>query len=185
MIDTSIRPSFVILDRDGVINVDSDSYVKSVDEWMPEIGSIEAIKKLAQLNIPVAIATNQSGIGRGYFSYAEVYKMHAKLLNLLDKDADIIKYISLCPHLPTADCECRKPNTGLLDEISEKLGIQLNKTVFFVGDSLKDIQAARKAKCTPVLVKTGKGKNVYNKHVDELDDCLIYDNLNAFVESIL
>lgn len=180
-----MRPSLVILDRDGVINVDSDNYIKSADEWVPEKGSIEAIKKLAKLNIPVAVATNQSGIGRGYFSYADVYKMHAKLLNLLGIDADIIKYISLCPHLPTDDCECRKPNTGLLDEISEKLSMQLNKTVFFVGDSFKDIQAARKVGCTPVLVKTGKGENVYNKYVKEIDDCLVYDNLNAFVENIL
>ncbi|MFC4892293.1 D-glycero-beta-D-manno-heptose 1,7-bisphosphate 7-phosphatase [Pseudofrancisella aestuarii] len=178
------RPSFVILDRDGVINVDSDHYIKSVDEWVPEKGSIEAIIKLSKLNIPVAVATNQSGIGRGYFSYAEVLKMHAKFLELLGEDANIIKYISLCPHLPEVDCDCRKPKTGLLTEIAAKLNIAFDKNVFFVGDSFKDIEVARKVGCTPVLVKTGKGKKVYNEHKAELDDCQIYENLDAFVETI-
>ena len=178
------KPSLIILDRDGVINIDSDNYIKNQDEWIPEKGSIEAIKKIFDLNIPVAIATNQSGIGRGYFTYSEVFKMHSKLLTLLEDKASVIKYIALCPHLPIDNCNCRKPNIGMLEEISQKLNITLDENVFFVGDSYKDLIAGKNANCTPILVRTGKGEEVYQKYKFKLNKSNVYKNLFEFVENL-
>ncbi|WP_119329430.1 D-glycero-beta-D-manno-heptose 1,7-bisphosphate 7-phosphatase [Cysteiniphilum halobium] len=180
-----IAPKLVILDRDGVINEDSDGYIKSVDEWQPILGSIEAIAKLKAKNIPVAVATNQSGIARGLFDLETLTRMHDKLYNLLAKDKDAIKHIAFCPHIPDAHCTCRKPQTGMLDEISHKLNIALSPEVFFVGDSFKDIQAAKKANCTPILVKTGKGLRTLAKHQNELKDVMVFDNLQQFVEAVI
>ncbi|GGF96638.1 MULTISPECIES: D-glycero-beta-D-manno-heptose 1,7-bisphosphate 7-phosphatase [Cysteiniphilum] len=180
-----IAPTLVILDRDGVINEDSDDYIKSADEWQPIPGSIEAIIELKAKKIPVAIATNQSGVGRGLFDLATLMSMHDKLYGLLAEDKDAIKHIAYCPHAPDMDCICRKPQTGMLDEISLKLDIALNPMVFFVGDSFKDIQAARKANCTPVLVKTGKGLKTLAKHQSELAGVMIFDNLQQFVEAVI
>ncbi|WP_440617905.1 D-glycero-beta-D-manno-heptose 1,7-bisphosphate 7-phosphatase [Cysteiniphilum sp. 6C5] len=180
-----VVPKLVILDRDGVINEDSDNYIKSADEWQPIAGSIEAIVQLKAKNIPVAIATNQSGIGRGLFDLEMLMAMHDKLYCLLAEDKDAIKYIAYCPHTPDMDCICRKPNTGMLDEISLKLNIALSPMVFFVGDSFKDIQAARKANCTPILVKTGKGLRTLAKHQNELKDVMVFDNLQQFVEAVI
>ncbi|WP_119343781.1 D-glycero-beta-D-manno-heptose 1,7-bisphosphate 7-phosphatase [Facilibium subflavum] len=178
-------PTLVILDRDGVINEDSDQYIKSSAEWLPIQGSLRGIKKLKQLKIPVAIATNQSGIARGFFSYAALHDMHQKLFSLLKTDADAIRYIAVCPHGPCDDCDCRKPKTGMLLEISQKLLIELSKSVYFVGDSLKDIQAANQAGCTPVLVKTGKGEKTYQQNPVICQKLLVFDNLQQFVESLL
>lgn len=181
----TIAPKLVILDRDGVINEDSDNYIKSVDEWQPISGSVEAIVQLKAKNIPVAIATNQSGVGRGLFDLETLISMHDKLYSLLAEDKDAIKHIAYCPHTPDVACVCRKPRTGMLDEISLKLNIALSPVVFFVGDSFKDIQAARKANCTPILVKTGKGLRTLAKHQSELKDVMVFDNLQHFVEAVI
>ncbi len=181
----AIAPKLVILDRDGVINEDSEDYIKSEDEWQPIFGSIEAIIELKAKNIPVAIATNQSGVGRGLFDLKTLTSMHDKLYSLLAEDKDAIKHIAYCPHTPDMDCICRKPQTGMLEEISVKLNITLSPMVFFIGDSFKDIQAARKANCTPILVKTGKGLRTLAKHQSELEDVMVFDNLQQFVEAVI
>ena len=134
---TIIKPA-AFLDRDGVINNDSNQYIKSPEDFKAVPGSIEAIKMLSEKGIPVAIATNQSGIGRGFLSYVTVCTIHQKLFDLLGKNDDAINYIAMCPHRPDQQCNCRKPKTGMLCEISDKLMIPLNKKVYFVGDSIKD-----------------------------------------------
>ena len=174
--------SLVILDRDGVINHDCDNYIKSVEEWRAIEGSIEAIRSLKKHKIPVAIATNQSGLARGYFSVQTLEKMHAKLLSLLQCDKDAIKHIAICSHLPAENCRCRKPKIGMLQEIAQKLSQPLDQSVYFVGDSFKDVQAARAAGCTPVLVKTGKGQRTLQRYQSQLVNVMIFDNLNNFVE---
>ena len=179
------KPKLVILDRDGVINEDSDNYIKSAEEWQPIAGSIDAIKKLKQHGIKVAIATNQSGIGRGLFSIVDLGEMHQKLYELLAEDSDAIDHIAYCPHEPGDRCHCRKPNIGMLEEISNKLNIVLTSEVYFVGDSFKDIQAAVSANCTPVLVKTGKGAKTMTQQKKALMGVMIFDNLQKFVESII
>ncbi len=179
------KPALVILDRDGVINEDSDAYVKSKDEWQPIVGSIEAIKLLKKHHIPVAIATNQSGIARGLFDLFALHEMHQKLYTLLGQDADAIWHIAFCPHVPEDECMCRKPKVGLLEEISQKLKIPLNKKVYFVGDSFRDIEVAYNAGCIPVLVKSGKGLKTLTTHQEALKEVPVFDNLYQFVESIL
>ena len=146
----------VILDRDGVINEDSDQYIRSVDEWRPIPGSIDAIARLSRAGIQVAVATNQSGLSRGYFGLDELEAIHAALRERVAAAGGEIAAIAYCPHLPTEGCDCRKPRTGLLDAIQRELQLPLQGAPF-IGDSLKDLQAAETAGCRPVLVTTGKG----------------------------
>lgn len=153
----------IVLDRDGVINFDSDDYIKSADEWLPIPGSIEAIARLKEAGYRVAIATNQSGIGRGYYSEDTLTSMHQKLRALLsehtDQEIDLIVY---CPHKPDEGCDCRKPKTGLLDEIESSLELSLSGH-HLVGDSLKDLEVAQAKGMNPILVRTGKGTDTENK----------------------
>lgn len=171
--------ALIILDRDGVINEDSDDYIKSPDEWQPIAGSLEAITKLSQNGCQVVIATNQSGIGRKLFTIETLNAIHMKMKTQLSLFGGVIDAIFFCPHLPKEDCSCRKPKPGLYNNISERLRIPLNK-VYCVGDKMTDIKAIQSAGGKPVLVRTGKGQS-------EIDQGLvpegipIYDNLANFV----
>lgn len=149
--------SLVILDRDGVINRDSDDYIRTVQEWVPIPGSIEAIANLSRAGYTIAIATNQSGLARGYFTLDVLTAIHKSLCKLVEGHGGRIAGIFYCPHLPDAGCACRKPATGLLEAIEKALGVSA-RNAFFIGDSLKDLQAARAYGCQPVLVETGKGR---------------------------
>jgi D-glycero-D-manno-heptose 1,7-bisphosphate phosphatase len=148
--------SFVILDRDGVINQDSVDYVKSADEWVALPGSLEAIALLTASNIEVYIATNQSGVARGKFTLDALDSIHNKLLREVEKTGGRIVDIKYCPHHPDEKCWCRKPNPGLLEDIAATYGLSLKKGCY-VGDSLKDLKAAESAGCLGVLVLTGNG----------------------------
>jgi D-glycero-D-manno-heptose 1,7-bisphosphate phosphatase len=175
----------VILDRDGVINEDSDEYIKSADEWIPIEGSIEAICDLSRGGFTVAVATNQSGIARDYFDEYTLAKIHQKMCSAVEEAGGFIDGIFFCPHAPDANCNCRKPKTGLLEAISTEFGVPLNQ-VPFVGDSLKDIEAARAVSCQPILVKTGKGiKTIAALTEHELDNLTVVSNLKQAVSSIL
>ena len=173
----------IILDRDGVINQDSDHYIKSPDEWIPIPGSLEAIAHLNRRGYWVAVATNQSGIGRGYFSLATLQAMHEKMNNQLARVGGHVDCIVYCPHHPDEDCPCRKPKIGLLTQIEEQLHINL-KTAFFVGDTYKDLQASKLAGCQGVLVRTGKGQKTLAEHPELLTSYPIYNNLQEFAETL-
>lgn len=147
----------VILDRDGVINEDSDTYIKSVDEWIPLAGSAKAIGKLTRSGYTVAIATNQSGLARGYFSQSDLDAMHDKMLALISANGGSIAHIAWCPHGPDDNCNCRKPLPGMIIEIRDTLSVPDDATCWMVGDSLRDLQAGAAAGCQTILVKTGKG----------------------------
>ncbi|MDR0779661.1 MAG: D-glycero-beta-D-manno-heptose 1,7-bisphosphate 7-phosphatase [Pseudomonadales bacterium] len=149
--------SLVILDRDGVINQDSDDYIRSVDEWIPIPGSIDAIARLSRAGFKVAVATNQSGIGRGYYSDDALAQMHALMYTLVEEAGGHIAALSYCPHLPNAGCACRKPLPGLLDAIAQELHLPLEHA-WFVGDTGKDIETALSRNCRPILVLSGKGE---------------------------
>jgi len=149
--------SLLILDRDGVINHDSDDYIRSVTDWQSIPGSIEAIADLSRAGFQVAIATNQSGLGRGYFELEDLEAIHEQLRNLVAEAGGAIACIAYCPHLPDANCDCRKPGIGLLRAIERELETPL-AGAWFVGDSLKDLQAAVAGNCRPALVTTGKGQ---------------------------
>lgn len=156
------RSQLVILDRDGVINEDSDDYIKSADEWIPVPGSVEAIARLSRAGFKVAVATNQSGIGRGYYDEYTLAQMHELMHTLVEEAGGKIDAVVYCPHLPDAGCGCRKPLPGLLDEISEALQQPL-PGAWFVGDTAKDIETALSRDCRPILVRTGKGERTLAK----------------------
>lgn len=173
----------VILDRDGVINQDSDDYIKSPEEWVPLPGSLEAIARLNQAGFTVAVATNQSGIGRGLYDLETLEAIHAKLHGLLAEQDGHIDGIFFCPHTPEEHCDCRKPAPGLLQQISEHFGVAL-LGVPMVGDALRDLQAARAVGASPMLVRTGKGMRTLEQGED-LEDVPVFDDLSAAVDAML
>jgi D-glycero-D-manno-heptose 1,7-bisphosphate phosphatase len=148
--------SLVILDRDGVINQDSDNYIKSVDEWVPIPGSIEAIASLSQAGYKVMVVTNQSGLARGYFDEIALANMHSYMCSLVEKAGGSIEAVFYCPHAPDDGCHCRKPLPGMLNQIEEEFNLSVQNT-FFVGDTEKDIDVGLTKHCRPILVRTGKG----------------------------
>jgi D-glycero-D-manno-heptose 1,7-bisphosphate phosphatase len=145
-----------ILDRDGVINFDSDQYIKSPAEWRPIPGSIEAIARLNQNGYRVAVATNQSGIGRGLFDMATLNAINDKMMELVFRQGGRIDALFFCPHTADENCACRKPRVGMFEEIAARFHTEL-KGVPAIGDSLKDLQAAEAVGALPILVLTGKG----------------------------
>lgn len=173
----------IILDRDGVINEDSDEYIKSVDEFIPLPGSLEAIARLKKAGYTIAVATNQSGIARGYFDEATLAAMHDKLAHLLDEQGGEIDYIAYCPHGPDDNCDCRKPLPGLLKEISTHFNTELTN-VPIIGDSLRDLQSARSVGAYPILVKTGKGERTL-ENAEQISDVPVYADLAAAVDALL
>ena len=180
--------NLVILDRDGVINRDSDAYVKSVEEWIPLAGSIEAIAKLHQAGFTIAVATNQSGLGRGYFDLDDLEAMHSKLNELVNDAGGEIAGIFYCPHTPDDGCNCRKPAPGLFDAVAAELNVDLSNAVV-IGDSLRDLEAGITRGCQPILVRTGKGANTAEKlapHSDSrIQQALIFDDLAAVADYLL
>ncbi|GAB3262521.1 HAD family hydrolase [Chitinimonas naiadis] len=147
----------VILDRDGVINQDRDDFVKSEAEWVPIEGSLEAIALLNHAGWRVVIASNQSGIGRGFFGMAELNAMHDKLHRLLAGVGGRLDAIFFCPHTADMKCDCRKPKPGMYLDIAQRFDIRLENTPV-IGDSLRDLEAAEAVGAEPILVRTGKGE---------------------------
>ena len=147
----------VILDRDGVINHDSDNFIKSPEEWRPIPGSLEAIARLNQAGYQVILATNQSGVGRGLFEVSTLNAIHDRMHRALGHIGGRVDAIFFCPHAQEANCECRKPKAGLLEEIARRFNVDL-KGVPSVGDSLRDLQASAAVGAVPILVLTGKGE---------------------------
>jgi len=152
----------IILDRDGVINYDSDQFIKSPEEWRPIPGSLEAVARLNQAGYRVVVATNQSGIGRGLFDMPTLNAIHDKMHKSLAQVGGRIDAIFFCPHSNEADCGCRKPKSGMMLEISARYGMGL-VGVPAVGDSLRDLEAAARLGATPYLVLTGKGMRTQEK----------------------
>ena len=172
----------VILDRDGVINQDSDDYIKSLDEWIPIPGAIEAIARLSKAGWTVAVATNQSGLARGYYDDATLQAMHQQLRQLVAEQGGELGIVVHCPHGPDHGCECRKPRPGMLLQIAEHYRTSL-KGVWFVGDSSADLQAALAVDCQPVLVKTGKGERTLSRPLPA--NTLVFDDLAAVAAQLL
>lgn len=181
-------PKLIVLDRDGVINEDRDDYVKSVDEWIPIAGSLEAIALLNQAGYQIAIATNQSGLSRGYFSINDLHAMHTKMESLLKPLGGHIDSIFFCPHQDVHQCNCRKPAPGLMKEIALRYKkTDSNMPILgtpIVGDSLRDLQAGVALGATPHLVLTGKGeKTLSNGNLPE--GTQIHADLYAFANTLL
>lgn len=173
----------VILDRDGVINQDSDEYIKSPEEWVPLPGSLEAIARLNQAGYQVMVATNQSGIARGYYDVETLNAMHEKMNRLLAQVGGHVDGVVFCPHGPDDDCDCRKPLPGMYREISERTRTSL-EGVPVIGDSLRDLEAAVEVGARPVLVRTGKGERTIAKG-GLPEGVAVYDDLAAAVDALL
>ncbi len=175
----------IILDRDGVINQDSDEYIKSVDEWIPVPGSLQAMGRLYQAGYTLVVVTNQSGIARGYYDIEALHAMHSKMGRMLEQYGGHVDAVFFCPHSPKDNCDCRKPKDGMFQEIIKRYQCDL-KNVPAIGDSLRDLQAAKSAGAEPILVKTGKGeRTIASTDASELEGIAIYKNLAEVADAIL
>ena len=180
---------WLILDRDGVINEDSDAYIKSPDEWMPIPGSLEAIAELNRAAYKVVVITNQSGIARGLYSLDTLDKIHQKFERLLAEHGGNIERIYFCPHHPDDACNCRKPNPGMYEIFAKDYQLELNN-VYAVGDSIRDIQAAQSAGAQAVLVRTGNGEQsaqtiVESGKLSQFKAVPVFSDLATFKDNLL
>ena len=208
-------PRLIILDRDGVINQDSDDYIKSVAEFIPIPGSLKAIAQLCQAGYSVMVATNQSGIARGLFTLETLEAMHNKLQLLLAPLGGKIEQFYYCPHGPDEHCTCRKPKPGMIIQIAHDFfsaegSLQADGSlqaegssqsegslqaegslsdVYVVGDSLRDLQAGRAAGARVALVKTGKGMRSLDKiaqdNLSEYAQLPVFTDLADFTQQLL
>jgi D-glycero-D-manno-heptose 1,7-bisphosphate phosphatase len=173
----------IILDRDGVINHDSDEFIKSPAEWIPIPGSLEAIARLNQAGYRVVVATNQSGVARGLFDVSTLNAIHQKLHTAAQQVGADVDAIFYCPHAADDNCDCRKPKPGMLHTIATRFNTSL-KAVPNVGDSLRDLQAGYGVGCVPYLVMTGKGSRTLEKG-GLPPGTLIFPDLASVVDSLL
>ncbi len=173
----------MVLDRDGVINLDSVHFIKSTSEWIPISGSLEAIALLNQSGYRVAIATNQSGISRGLFDMVTLNAIHDKMHRALAQLGGRIDAIFYCPHAAEDNCTCRKPKPGMMEEIGSRFGVDL-KAVPIVGDALRDLQAGAVLGMQPMLVRTGKGEETLAAG-GLPEGTLIFANLAEAVQHII
>lgn len=173
----------VILDRDGVVNHDSDAYIKSPAEWRPIAGSPEAIARLTQTGHHVVVATNQSGIGRGLFDMATLNAIHEKMHRTVGAAGGRIDAVFFCPHAADAGCGCRKPRPGMLEEIAKRFNMDL-AGVPLIGDSRKDLEAAHAMGAAPMLVLTGNGSRT-RREGKLPPDTRVFADLAEAVESLI
>lgn len=175
--------NLIILDRDGVINYDSDQFIKNPEEWKPIPGSLEAIARLCQSDYRVVVATNQSGLGRGLFDMHTLNAIHDKMHKAVALAGGRIDAIFYCPHTANMDCYCRKPKAGMLEDIAARYNVNLHG-VPTVGDSLRDLESAVRVGAQPILVLTGKGAKT--KAAGGLPEgTLIYPDLAAAVATLV
>lgn len=175
----------IILDRDGVINHDSDQFIKSADEWIPIAGSLDAIAFLSQAGYTIAVATNQSGIGRKLFTMQTLNQMHSKMHKLVQQAGGEISGIWFCPHTAQDECDCRKPKDGMIRDIIARFDAKASET-WLVGDSLRDLQAIASVGGKPVLVKTGKGLKTLTQQTANLPaNTLVFNDLMAFSQFLM
>ena len=173
----------IILDRDGVINQDSDSFVKNPDEWIALPGSLHAIARLTQAGWRVVVATNQSGLARGLFEMDTLTAIHTKMRRELAAAGGSIDAVFMCPHGPDDNCSCRKPKPGMFEQIGHRYDVDL-AGVPAVGDSLRDLQASSSVGCSPWLVLSGNGKKTLAKG-GLPDNTRVCDDLSAVVDALL
>lgn len=174
--------SLIILDRDGVINHDSEDFIKSPAEWEPIEGSLEAIARLNYAGFRVIVITNQSGIARGLIDIETLNRIHSKMRRMLSQVGGKIEAIFFCPHSAEDNCSCRKPLPGGYHDLAHRLRINI-ENIPAVGDSLRDLQAAQTAGAKPILVRTGKGKITEAAGIPEGIE--VYDDLAAVVDALM
>ena len=171
----------VLLDRDGVINADSFNYIKSVDEFIPVPGSIAAIARLTAAGYRIGVATNQSGVSRGFYNEDTLTAIHAKMLDLVHEAGGEIEAIEYCTHMPDEGCPCRKPNPGMLHALASYFNCSLTG-IPFIGDRVSDIQAAESAGAKPIMVLSTMTDRIGLKAYPEVP---VFDSLSQCVDSML
>ncbi len=183
----------IVIDRDGVVNHDSDAYgcIKSPEEWVPIAGSLEAIARLNHSGYTVVVASNQPGLARGHFTIEMLSAIHKKMDEQLAKIGGRVDAVFYCPHGPDDGCDCRKPRPGMLLEIGQRFNVPL-KNVVFIGDSISDVKAASNALAKPMLVRTGKGKKAEKilltqckENIQNKEKVPVFDDLASAVTAIL
>lgn len=174
----------VVLDRDGVINEDSPDYIRSPEDFKPIDGSLEAIGRFTQAGLLVAVATNQSGLSRGLFDMDALNRIHALLCSRAAALGGRIDLIAFCPHGPDDGCHCRKPGPGLLESLTGRLSVPPHGTVM-IGDSLRDLLAAKEVGARPILVRTGNGRETASALPPSLASVAVYDDLRAAADGLL
>jgi len=175
-----LNKKILILDRDGVINHDSPDYIKTPDEWIPIAGSLEAIAQASKAGYTIVLATNQSGLNRGLYDEAMLDRIHQKMCEAVEQLGGKITDIYFCRHTPNENCDCRKPKPGMLLAIQKDFQVK-NTEMIFIGDSVKDFEAASQVGCRFILVKTGNGAASAKK----LPDVLTFENLHSAVSALL
>ncbi|CEK09848.1 D-glycero-beta-D-manno-heptose 1,7-bisphosphate 7-phosphatase [Legionella hackeliae] len=171
----------ILLDRDGVINQDSLHYIKSAEEFIFLPGSIDAIARLTRAGYRIGVATNQSGVSRGYYTEEELAIIHHKLIQEVQADGGEIAAIEYCIHMPNAGCVCRKPQPGMLKALARRLNCSLSD-VPFVGDRVSDIQAAEAAGATPIMVLSPMTDRV---GLQDYAHVPVYSSLIEYVDFLL
>lgn len=177
-----VKMPWIILDRDGVINEDSDFYIKSPEEWRPIPGSLEAIAQLVRGGFSIAVLTNQAGVARGLFDMKTLESINARMLAAVEQAGGRIDVLYFCPHGPNDDCGCRKPRPGLFERFAREQGVDLTN-VPAIGDSYRDLQAAWATGARPLLVRTGKGLRTLEAHPDP--GCPVFENLHEAAQFLL
>jgi D-glycero-D-manno-heptose 1,7-bisphosphate phosphatase len=171
----------ILLDRDGVINYDSPYYIKSPEEFHFIPGSIEVISKLTKAGYEIGVATNQSGLSRGYYDLDTLEKIHQKMCTEIEKQGGKIKFIEFCPHMPDAGCACRKPQPGMLINLAQKFEVDIGQ-VYFVGDKMTDVQAAIAAGAKPVFISS---QGLYDLENISCKNLKLSSTLKDFVNTIV
>jgi len=180
------RPSAVLVDRDGVINFDSPDYILTPDQWLPIPGSLEAIARLTQAGIAVAIVSNQSALGRGTIEQDSFNAIHAKMMLAIEQAGGFITHVAYCPHAPDEGCDCRKPKPGMVLDSLAACGAVANHAVM-IGDSMRDMQAAHAAGVQGFLVQSGYGdaNAILAATQQFMPDVLHVDDLAGAVDTLL
>ena len=174
----------IILDRDGVINHDSDQYIKSPSEWIAIDDAPKAIARLNHAGYRIAVATNQSGLGRGLFGLEALNSIHRKMRDAIERAGGHIDMIVFCPHHPADNCKCRKPNPGLLHAIAEEIPLDPD-TDWMVGDTAKDLTAAQRVGIRAAMVATGKGQRELATGLVSRETSPVFGDLTGFVNWLL
>ena len=176
-------PGMLFLDRDGVINTDSPEYIKSIEEWLPIAGSLDAIARLCSAGFRIVVVTNQSGIARGLYDERTLSEIHAHMTKEVESAGGRLAGIYHCPHGPDVGCACRKPATGLIDRACAELGCSARGAPL-IGDRLSDLRAARAAGCRPVLI--GNEASISSGEPDEQwSDVVVYQDLARAASALI
>ncbi|MDX8392920.1 MAG: D-glycero-beta-D-manno-heptose 1,7-bisphosphate 7-phosphatase [Mariprofundaceae bacterium] len=179
-------PKAVLLDRDGVINFDSPDYILTPAQWQPVPGSLQAIARLSRAGIQVAICSNQSALGRGMLEQQVFQTIHAKMMLAIEEAGGEVAHVAYCPHAPDGGCLCRKPLPGMIDESLQVLQVPTTEAIF-IGDSIRDVQAAHAAGVVAMLVQSGYGDAaaILEKSQALMPDIRCYDDLAQAVDALL